>query len=307
MPLKKQQWVNLLVGKNNEFLHNNSWFLAFAISMQMYVENGFINFTHKGTIPGVTKNPSYPLTKINRADIPDRIPLAPYATDQFVLPRVDIHALPYDKRPTILEDHRVALLDEIVSEGIWNVSPYEDTVRTPLVESTGSVINGYKTITGKDIIKLRKRLNKAYPALKNHRWGMAMDSDSYYALIDSDPAIQMQIAQQARIGEVNVNKINYHNFEIYEDNRTPFYDGTTQQRLVYGSTPVAGTDLPSATVFAYRKTFASGIGKTKFFDDKDDSSYQADMGSFLTHAYVGPLSEDLETNLVFMGGILRVT
>lgn len=306
--LKKQHWINLLVGKKNEFLHNNSWFLAFALKMDSFVENEYINFAHKGSIPGVTKNPTYPLTKITREDIPDRIPLAPYSTDQFVLPRIDMHAVPYDQRATILEDHRAALIDEIVSEGIWNVSPYEDTARTPLIEATGAVVNGHKLITGKDIIELRKKINKAYPALKTHRWGMAMDSDSYYALIDSDPIIQMQMAQKGRIGDVNVTKgINYHGFEIYEDNRTPWYDASNRQRMPYGSSGVIGTDLPSATVFAYRKTFAKAIGKTKFFDDRDDSSYQADMGSFLTHAYVGPLSEDMQTNLIFMGGILRVT
>ena len=305
MGLKSQIWSNLLVGKDNEFLHNSSWFLKLGMNMDKFVENEAINFTHKGTIPGVTKNPTYPLTQINRADIPDSIPLAPYASDEFILPKIDLHGLPYEKRASVLVDHRAAITDSLASEGIWNVSPFENTANTPLIDATGSVVNSYKLITGTDIINLRKALNKQFPGLKMAPWVLVLDTDSYWGLAASDEILKGQMIQKASIGNVNLQGINYHGFELYEDDRTPYYDAATSERMTYGASPVIGTDFRSATAFVANKTFAKAVGKVELFDNPKDSSFQADRGSFLVHGYVGPLSLDLETNLTFMGGILR--
>lgn len=303
--LKREQWIDLLVGKDNEQLHSNDWFLMKGINMDPFVENNTINFTHKGAIPGVSKNPTYPLTTVSRTDLPDYLPLAPYATERFKLPKVDIHALPYDKRKSLLEDYRMALINEIVSEGIWNVSPFVSTALTPSVDATGSAgTNGNKLVTSADVLNLRKKLNKAYPALKNAPWVLVVDTESYWNLA-TDEVVKTQIAQRNAVGDVNVKGINFHGFEIQEDNRTPYYDDTSEERIAYGASPVLGTDWHSATAFVSNKTFARAYGTTDFFDDPKDSEYQADFGSFLTHAYVGPLSANLEDNLKFMGVIFR--
>lgn len=303
--LKKETWIDLLVGKDNEFLHLSAWFFAHGINMDAFVENDRINFTHKGTIPGVTKNPTYPLTTVSRTDLPDYLPLAPYATDRFKLPKVDLFALPYDKRKSILEDFRMALMNAIAKEGIWNVSPFENTNATPMVDATGAAdANGNKLVNAADVLALRKRLNKAYPALKDAAWVLVVDTDSYWNLAN-DEVVKLQIAQKNMVGDVNVKGINFHNFEIIEDNRTPFYDATTGERITYGASPVLGTDWHSATAYIKNKSFARAMGSVDFFDDQKDSEYQADFGSFLLHSYVGPLSANLEDNLKFLGGILR--
>jgi hypothetical protein len=303
--LKREAYIDLLVGKDNEHLYSNDWFLMRGINMDALVENDRINFTYKGTIPGVTKNPTYPLTTVTRTDLPDYIALAPYSTERFQIPKIDLHALPYDKRKSILEDHRMAIMNEIVSEGIWNVSPFTTSALTPTVDATGSAgTNGNKLVTILDILNLRKKLNIVYPALKNAAWTLAMDTESYYN-IANDAVIRAQQQQQSAVGDVNVKVLKIHGFELIEDGRTPYYDAATAERIVYGASPLLGTDFHSATAFVNNKTFCKAVGTVDFFDDPKDSAYQADFGSFLLHGYVGPLSFDLETNLRFMGAIIR--
>lgn len=306
MSNKRQQFLKLLVGKDNEFLYANQWFLQLAVNMNMYTENDQINFTYKGTIPNVTKNPTYPLTLTNRTDTPDFIKLIPYASDEFIIPKIDLHALPYDKRASLLQDYRDAVMNEVVSEGIWNSSLYEDTADTPTVVATGAAdANGNKLVTGNDIIALRKRLDKRYPGLKNAAWHLVLDVESYWAIAATDPIIIGQQTRNGSVGNVNTLGINYHGFVLHCDDRTPWYGGATDQRLAYGATPTLGTDSPSATAFVANRSFCSAIGSIDFFDNPRQSDVQADKGSFLIHAYVGAMSNDLETNIKYMGAILR--
>lgn len=303
--LQLSYWTKLLVGKNNEHLHDDTWFLAMGVNMDKFVEGEFINFTHKGTIPTVTKNPSYPLTQRTRADIPDRIPLAHYASEEFIVPKIDLAGLPYDKRKSELDDYRTSITSAITEEGIWNVSPFENTAKTPVITATGPVVDGYKTIVGDDIKRLRIALNKAFPGLKKAPWVLTLDTESYWGLSLNDDILRGQMMYRKNVGDVNTNGIKYLGFELMEDDRTPYYEASSSKRMVYGSTPVIGTDFRSATAFIKNKTFIKGFGKVDFFDNPKDSSLQADRGSFLQRAYVGPMSENLEDNLTFMGAILK--
>jgi len=303
--LKQRIFIKLLIGKKNEFLHNSSWFLMHGVNLDKYIEAEYINFTHKGTIPTVTKNPTYPLNQRTRTDIPDKIKLSPYATDEFIIPKIDLQGLPYDKRKTELQDYRDAITNEITSEGIWNVSPHKDSPKTPIIDASGSASNGYKTITSEDIVKLRIALNKAYPGLKKAKWVLTLDTESYWGLSKNDDVLKGQMIYKSKMGEVNAKPVKFHDFIIEEDDRLPYYNANTGERMPYGSVPNIGVDYPCATAFVSNKTFGKAMGKTELFDNPKDSSLQADRGSLLTHAYVGPFSEDLKTNLVFMGGIFR--
>lgn len=303
--LKKGLFLRLLVGKDNEYLHDN-WFIKTCVNMDRYVDdNNWLNFSHKGTLAGgVTKNPTYPLPLVQRTDTPDRVYCAPYSSPAGYLPRIETHALPYDKKPTILKDERDGLMDEIVTEGLWNCSPFENTLNTPIIQATGALKNGYRTITGDDIKRLRVALNQRFPALKNAKWLLILDTENYWDLSLEDEVLRAQMMRK-KYGDVSVGDISYLGFVLKEDDRSPYYDGTTMQRLPYGAAPVIGTDLRGATAYVENKTFASGFGKAQMFEDKNAATLQGDVVSFLQHAYVGPFSEDLQSNLTYMGSIQR--
>lgn len=302
---KEEVWMGLLVGEDRSEFFKRDWFLRMGRNWQQYAENNVLHFTHIGAVPVVKKNATYPLSVAQRTDTADDVSMAYYSTDATRIPDVDLFALPYDKKDSILADHRTVIQDEIASEGIWNVSPFEDTSATPIVEATTGtdLSDGHKPITRSSIATLRKRVNIEYPGLKNRRWVMIMDPVAFWNLIDSDTVIAQQMGYNQKLGEVGVPMVKIYGFEIYEDARVPYYDGTTKERKAFGSV-IGGTDLPMATVFVADHSFGLALGETKPFIEVS-ATYQAEVISFKQHAIISPLSSDLETNLKYVGGILR--
>lgn len=309
MALTREFWTKTLVGKDNEHLYDNNWILQKGVKMDSFVDAyDVLHFTHKGTFGQLIKNPTYPLPRASRVDIPDSISLEPYATEQFILPAVELHALPYDKRKSVLNDQREEISNGLASEGVWNIGPYENTPQTPMIDASGNVsaMDGYRIIEPDDIVKLRIALNRAYPKLKNAAWNLVLDSVSFWTIVSKNEVIKTQMMYRNMVGKVNIDaEVDLYGFNLICDDRTAFYDSTNSRRMPYGSTPVQGTDFMSANAFVDNKSYITALGSTKFFDDRNDSGMQADMGSFLKHAYIGNMSGDNQTNLKYMGGILR--
>ena len=306
--LNKEMWISLLIGMNED-LWANDWFLDMGVNMDEYVEaNSYVNFAHKGGIPNVTKNPTYPLATVTRTDIPDKIMMANYSTDRERLPRVDLMKLAYDKKDSVMKDHREALMNQIATEGLWNVSPFNNTAKTPVITTDSgndAASDTFKAITSKDIMNLRVRLDTAYPKLKNARWVLVMDAVAFWTFVEADVTLKGQIQNLGKVGEVFLPRVFYHGFEIIMDARTAYYDATNE-RLSFGVTiDTASGDRPSATAFVANKSFAVARGDVEMFLDEQDSEYQADFASFLMPGIVTPFSEDLETNLKYLGAIIR--
>lgn len=306
--LNKEMWISLLIGMN-ENLWANDWFLDMGVNMDEYVvANEYVNFAHKGGIPNVTKNPTYPLNTVTRTDVPDKLFMANYSTEREKLPRVDLMKLAYDKKDSVLKDHREALINQIATEGLWNVSPFSDTPQTPVISTDAgndAASDTFKVITSKDIMNLRVRLDTAYPKLKNARWVLVMDTVAFWTFIESDITLKGQIQNLGKLGEVFLPKVFYHGFEIVMDTRTPYYDATNE-RLSFGAVvDTAGGDRPSATAFVANKSYAVARGEVEMFLDEQDSEYQADFASFLMPGIITPFSEDLQTNLKYLGAIIR--
>lgn len=306
--LNKEVWIALLIGMNDEFWMND-WFLAMGVDMSMHVEhNEFVNFAHKGVAPNVIKDAVYPLLTVTRTDIPDKIRMGRYSTERTKLPHVDLINLAYNKKDSVLMDHREALINQIATEGMWNVSPYEDTASTPVIETDAGNPAGsdtFKTITGTDIMNLRVKIDVAYPKFKNMKWVLVMDPIAFWSLINSDVNLKGQIQNLGKLGTVGVPPVTYYGFEIRCDGRAAHYSAANQ-RLAFGTVlnPGAG-DRPAATAFIDQKSFATAVGDPKMFLDEDDSEFQADFASFFVPASVTPWSEDLQSNLKYLGAIIR--
>lgn len=306
--LNKEVWLSLLIGANENFWQSD-WFLSMGVDMSIYVEsNEFVNFANKGDTPNVLKNATYPLPVVTRTDVPDKVPMNKYSTECVKLPYVDMMKLAYNKKDSVLKDHRESLVNQVATEGLWVVSPYQNTAKTPVVDTdagNAAASDTFKVITSKDIMNLRVKLDKAYPALKKARWVLVMDAIAFWYLVENDVTLKGQIQNTGKIGEVWLPRVFYHGFEIVMDDRTPYYT-SAGVRVAYGATVnTAGGDRPSATAFVDQRSFEVAIGTAKMFSKEDDPEYQADFASFLLPASVSPWSFDLQTNLQFLGAIIR--
>lgn len=324
--LLKELWIDLLIGDVDEFFDNDH-FLSHGANMSYAVDNDRIDFTYKGPRPNIVKNfrtdGSTELPVYLRTDVPEYIDLDNYSTEQMVLPRVDLFALPYDKKASLLDDMRRSLIDFIAEEGMWTVGPTANAAKTPVIAAAAANADagdGYDAITRADIKNLRVLLDKQYPGLKNADWQLIVDVDAYWWLVDNDDVLKAQYQQSAPIG-VLLSKMNggnkamgrepiplsIMNFTLYCDSRTPWYAAANSTKMTYNKTTpnyTDGTDFKSAVAYVPNETFCVALGSTELFEQNQHPGKQSDLASFLTRAYIGPWGQTA-SNFKHAGAILR--
>lgn len=218
--VNKQIWIDHLISLN--FLETN-WFLKYGKNMSDFVTNDVIHYAFEGPLPEVVKNPSYPLVVSTRVDTPDFATLHNYSTKPTRVFYDETIELVYNKRESILAGHRTALLNEISTEGMWNVGPKQNTAKTPIISgTTGAVVNGYKTILKEDIKKLRVALDTKYPDKRGMQWVLVLDDECFWELVANDPNLNAQIQNNNPVGDVNIGtSFKYYGFIVFADSRTP--------------------------------------------------------------------------------------
>lgn len=323
--LLAELWLDLLIGDTEEFFQNDV-FLSHGVDMSYAVENDRINFAYKGPRPGIVKNfrsnGSTTLPVHDRTDVADYLDLDNFSTEQFMLPRVDLFALPYDKRQSLVADSRAALIDYIATEGMWNVAPPADSAKTPVIKTpSGNAENttdNYKKITDADILTLRLELDKKYPGLKNANWMLAVDVNTYWDLVSTIGLLKDQYAYKANRGNIlsgdmsgNMRTpipLEIYNFTLWADDRTPWYDASDDTKLAYNaSSPnyTVGTDFKSAFAYVPNLSFCTALGSAEVFETLRDAGKQADFVSYLIRAAITPWGQTA-ANLKYMGAILRI-
>lgn len=311
--MKRQAYIDLLIGQGREDLYANDWFAQKGMNMDMFVENDVINFHLKGAKPTIYTNWNFQtsgqLPVEWRTDTPDSIKLDKFHSSQFPLPKIDLEALPYDKAKSIMDDTRLELQGKSVTKGIWNIGPYQNTTKTPLIVATGAVgLDGFKLITVADISSLRVKMNTAYPGLANAKSTLVIDIESFESIITTNPTLLAQQSFQSPVGSLgNVRSVYISGFEVIADGRLPYYTtgvAATAVRKAFGAS-LAGTEKPCALAFYDKKTYVSALGTIEEFGQQGHPGWQGDVMSFKLNAYNGPLSLDLQNNILFCGGILR--
>ncbi len=305
-------WIDYLIGDEDEFFKNDR-FLSHGKNVSAFVENDFINFAYKGGRPGITKNfntnGTTQLPVFLRTDVPDKVQLDDYSTDQMVIPFKDMQLLPYDKKMSMMEDARMALIAEIAKEGMWKIGAV-NSAKTPVLTTASTNTNGadgYEQLIRADFIRLRKALDAAYPGKANMTYWAVVDVDAYWDLITNDSILNAQWGYMLQAGKVfalnELPVVNIAGFNLYADNRTPWYTNVTT-KLAYGATITPGTHLKSAIFYADQESFFNALGSTELFDQNRHPGMQADLASFRTRAFVGPFGQTT-ANYKHVAAILR--
>jgi|GEM_PF-3106423 len=312
--LLKELWIDLLIGDEAEFFENDT-FLSHGMNMSYAVDNDRINFAYKGPRPAIVKNfrtnGTTELTSFIRTDVADHVVLDNYSTQKIVLPHVDLFALPYEKKNSLMVDARLALVASIADEGIWKIGPGSDTANTPIIvvdAANASAQDNYDSITRADIVKLRIEMDLKYPGLKSAEWFLMMDTNAYWQLLATDTVLQQQYGFSSAVGMIMNTKsmpayIEIADFKIWRDSRTPWYDATNV-KLAYGATITPGTHRKSAIAYIRNETFCNALGSTEMFGPVISAGKQAEETSFLSRAYVGPWGVTA-ANFKYAGAIIR--
>lgn len=232
-----------------------------------WVENNTINFAAVGTNPVILKNnASWPIVAAQRTDTALTVVLDTYdSTTTRVRNVEEIEAAP-NKLESVIKQHRSSLLQEIVTECLWNYGPA--TAVAGAVAVTGSnrgvVIGTQSSVAATMLLDDIAALDERWNAIE-YAGDRALVLSPYHKrdLIKQDISLTKQFADQKK-GEV----MELYGIEIYSVGNTPLYTKTTLAKKAYGAGADNTNDCVASVAFSKSEVMKCMGDLEMFFREK---------------------------------------
>lgn len=164
MALNKQIWVSQL--KENFYPERN--FLTKVTDFTDDVDANTLHIASAGIDPKVLiNNKTYPIKVIEREDQDNQIPLDTFDTENTVVRHIEEAEYSYGKLESVIRQHRLTLQTSTAQKAIHAFAPLNDTPDTPIIETTGEVVNGRKRMKFADILTLKEKFDNALVPLND--------------------------------------------------------------------------------------------------------------------------------------------
>ncbi|WP_435135728.1 hypothetical protein [Formosa sp. A9] len=255
LPVKNQLAEKEMI---KQLRHEHTWASEIR-SKQSWVNNDTIKIPKRGAAPAVLiNNTNYPIVKNNRDDSHVVVSLNKFDTENTIVTKDELYALPYEKVNDVQMQHRETLEDETMEYGIWGLAPQEDDEAENqfVLETTGENDGtGRLKLTTKDLRTLQAKMNKKGINKKGRI--LILCDDHVSDLLEEDRKFYTQYHNQTE----GVISSRYYGFKIYEDSTTPEYDDVALTKLAYGSATVG---RKSSVVFHKGSTAKAAGTVTRF-------------------------------------------
>jgi len=187
-----------------------------------------------------------------------------------------------------VQNDMLALRNQIATDGIWNISPPDNTnpdtpICCPPDQEAGP--DGYGLITGEMLAELKMYLNTVCPGLKDAEWCIILDPVNFIWLLCNDEILK---AQQGFMGSMNSvwgnipQTYSYKGFNIRCDGRLARYNEDTLTKNPQGS-----TDGAIGALFYVKGAYVTAMGDARIFGPDEDACMQEDYTSMRAWSYVG--------------------
>ncbi len=158
MALNKEIWINQIL---SGFYPDDS-FLNKVVNYSEFVDNNRLHIPAAGVDPKVLiDNTTYPIKMVEREDDDNEIPLAKFETENTLIRRPDAIEYSYNKLESVIGQHRATLRKSVAMKAAHAYAPKTDTPDTPVIVTTGAVVNGRRRLTFADILTLKERFDEA--------------------------------------------------------------------------------------------------------------------------------------------------
>lgn len=264
LKLTKEIWLADIM---EAFIPDSS-FLSAASSMDQFVENDKINLAEAGINPNVLiNNSTYPVAFAERSDTPLELVLDVYDTEGTVLRNADLIELAYDKRQSVINGHRNALLNKFAQKAIHAYAPASDATFTPVLGTSGALTNGFKVITFQDLLDLKTRFDD-------------LDAPDDRVLVLA-PAHYNQLAKQdiTLMKAIMQGKEPLFGFRLFTYSKTPKFNKTTFAKTAFGAAAAPATDTISSVAFVGSEVMRAQ-GSFDMFDRLRDPEQKGDIINF---------------------------
>lgn len=226
-------------------------------SYDQYVKDDTIHLVDIGADPEVlVNNTTYPLEIETLEDGDIAIRLNKFQTKPTRITDDELHGLGYDKIGSVVERHKDAFSERKFKQAIHSIAPAEHTAKTPVILTTGDVVDGRKRMRRSDIIALKKAFDKA--AIPAEGRILVLCADHVGDLLEQD---QKFAAQYYNYESGAISRL--YGFEVYEYNQCPYFNTTTKKKLSCGAIPGA-TDAQSSVAFTTKRVMRAD-GSTKVY------------------------------------------
>lgn len=250
LPLLNQQAEKEMIKK---FRHDNGW-LSELRSKQSWVNQDVIKIPKQGAAPSVLINNNvYPIVSNERDDTHVVLSLNKYDTTNTIVTEDELYALPYEKVSDVQTQHREELEDVTGEHALHSLSPAANSATTPVLACTGAVDGARPTLQSKDVINLKKALDK----LRVPKMGrvLVLCPEHVADLLNEDRVFYQQY-HSATDGTLAKD---YYGFKIYESTYNPTY--TAGAKVAFGA--AAGAQV--ASICFHNKTAFKATGTVQRF------------------------------------------
>lgn len=217
--LEKEIWVNQLM----ENFYPDSSFLKYARDFSALVDYNAINMAEAGADPKVlVNNTTYPIKITQRVDTPLRIELDKFETENTLVRRPEAIEYSYDQLESVLMGHRNTLRAKTAMKAAHAYAPQEDSTYTPVIQTTGTAVNGRKRLQIDDILLLKERYDKAMIPLEDR-----------YLVLNPSHVTDLILFDAKNLGNLtdlqNGKPKRFAGFNILQTASTPKYNSSLQK------------------------------------------------------------------------------
>ena len=279
---KKEELTNILrVGLNKEIwisdikegFYPDTSFLSSAENWDMWVENDKINLAEAGADPDVLiNNTSFPIAVADRTDTPISVELDMFDTKNTRLRNAELIELAYDKRNSVINGHKNALLHKFAQKAIHAFAPTSNGIYTPVLNREAE--NAFKF---SDIIDLQLKYNemdapddRILVLSPKHQAALAKEDLSLYKAI------------MAQKGEL------LYGFKIFTYSKMPFYTKATGQKLAFGTAVNPANDAVASVAFCASEVMRA-VGTVDMFAELKSPTERADIIGFQMRGIALPI------------------
>jgi hypothetical protein len=267
--LNKEVWISDLI---EQFWNDNS-FMAEADDMSEWVENDAINLAEAGIEPNVLiNNSTFPVPFAEREDTPLRLVLNTYDTEGTVLRNAEEAELAYNKRQSIVNQHKNALSNMIGLHAANQYAPAAHTAKTPVLDKTGD-----DSFALEYFIEMEKLFNDMNVPLGRR---VAVLTSKHLADIRTQNINLFNQIQSKPGSEI-------FSFKLYNFSQTPYYTVATKTKKAFGAA-LDPDDDKQASIFFYGGSVMKALGTTDMFERLKDPEQKGDIINFQQRALVLP-------------------
>lgn len=279
MGLQTEIWKNELLKK---FRAMGGHFAGVPDYSSDVMKGKVIHLADIGADPTVLiNNTSYPLASADRTDSDVAITLDLLETTNTTIPYQSLFNLPYDKRQSVIDQHKAALFEKYMDKATHAVAPTAETAHTPMVKTTGS--GTIKALTIADVVSMKKKFDDLKIPKEGRR--LVLCNEHVQDLLNISESFTKQYNMDNVEGKVG----KLFGFDIYEYPTMPIYDWNagTPQKEAFGTAYVAQS-FASVAFYAPRIFRADGELMPFLQEAKDDPANRQTMVGYAMRGIILP-------------------